>query len=118
MTKKAGSDSNEDAGINEDIFRLIEKGYTSELGTLLNLHKNANLNRSTITSARASAMSVSNAGSQLITQEDDAVSLLRTSGVVGCMREDRHFSALVFACYTNQLECLRLLFEHGQKMTN
>ncbi len=31
---------------------------------------------------------------------------------------DRHFSALIFACCTNQLECLRILFEHGMKHTS
>ena len=29
---------------------------------------------------------------------------------VSCMRMDRHFSALVYACHKNQLDCLRMLF--------
>ena len=37
---------------------------------------------------------------------------------MSCMRMDRHFSALVFACYTNQLECLQILFEHGKELTS
>ena len=34
-----------------------------------------------------------------------------------CMRMDRHFSALVFACHANQLDCLQILFEHGKELT-
>ena len=33
------------------------------------------------------------------------------------MREDRLFSALVFACFTNQLECLQILFSHGKQLS-
>ena len=34
-----------------------------------------------------------------------------------CLREERLFSALVFACFCNQLECLRVLFNHGKELT-
>ena len=30
-----------------------------------------------------------------------------------CLRNDRHYSPLVYACYTNQLECFKVIFEHG-----
>mmetsp|Transcript_47931 Transcript_47931/g.63440 ORF Transcript_47931/g.63440 Transcript_47931/m.63440 type:complete len:134 (+) Transcript_47931:289-690(+) len=33
------------------------------------------------------------------------------------MRHDRLFSALVFACFSNQLKCLQILFEHGKQLT-
>jgi ankyrin repeat protein len=34
---------------------------------------------------------------------------------MSCMRHDRHFSALVFACFRNQFECFKTLYEHGKE---
>lgn len=32
---------------------------------------------------------------------------------VTCMRNDRHYSALVYASYMNQFECFKAIFEHS-----
>ena len=34
------------------------------------------------------------------------------------MRNDRHYSPLVYACYTNQLDCFKVIFEHGLEYTS
>ena len=34
------------------------------------------------------------------------------------MRQDRHMSSLVFACHSNQLDCLKMLYEHGRSNSN
>ena len=37
---------------------------------------------------------------------------------MSCMRLDRHFSALVYACYSNQLEAFQILYTHGKDLTS
>ena len=34
------------------------------------------------------------------------------------MRQDRHMSSLVFACHSNQLDCLKLLYDHARSNSN
>ena len=74
--------------LNEDVFRMIEHGNSQALKNLLN--------KSSIQLNRSTSGDTSNTASEVKSSQ------IRMS----CMRMDRHFSALVFACYTNQLECL------------
>ena len=70
---------------NDDIFRLIEAGDSKQLRKMLSAHF-SDLNRSVI---RASENTSDNSG-DVQTFKDK----------VTCMRNDRHYSALVYASYT------------------
>ena len=83
---------------------MIEHGNSQALKNLLSQSASHQVNRSTSGSGSQNASEISKADHQ---------NQVRMS----CMRMDRHFSALVFACYTNQLGCLQILFEHGKELT-
>ena len=75
---------------NEDVFRYIESGDVAALKKLLSHSKGSNINRSTMT------------GEQETSSNNDS----EPQPKITCMRNNRHFSALLFACYSNQQACL------------
>jgi len=52
-----------------------------------------------------------------VTRESTKSMLSFTGASLKCMRHDRHFSALVFACFSNQLECFKILYKHGKELS-
>ena len=81
---------------------MIERGDTQKLSAAL--RQFAPLNRSTVLSDTAENTSP--------TKNDDRETI--TGAGLTCMRHDRHFSALVFACFMNKLDCFKILYEHGK----
>ena len=70
----------------EDVFRYIESGDVAALKKLLSHSTGQNINRSTMK------------GSEETSSNNDSEAQAKMT----CMRNNRHFSALLFACYSNQ----------------
>ena len=100
--------SDQSSPISEDVFRLIERGDARALKKMLESKLNASDNGG----------SEMDGASQLISTEDKNDGDSAKKQKMTCMRMDRHFSSLLFACYSNQLECLKILFEHGMALSN
>ena len=106
-TKNNSANNGEGNQLSEDVFRMIENSNSHALKKLLS-ESAIHINRSTCGS------SLDGSAANVTPQKKDSSTTARFS----CMRMDRHFSALVFACYTNQPECLQILFEHGKELTS
>ena len=86
----------------ESIFKMIEAGQYREIEELMGAQKGQSETQLNMSASNSEIGS--NAEGSMICP------------IPKCVRHDYNFTALAFACYSNQAECFKVIYEHAWSM--